>query len=119
MYVDHVVALTPAETPDREHPAGHVERRHDLVPPGAPYAVRRGFVVGEILPSRREVPKAVYRNAVEYRAAATAISGTEDFHFVSRPAQSLEQLDQPGRDDIALVAGKSGDDMKDSHGGEV
>ena len=119
MNVDHVVSMLAAEAPDGEHPARHVEGRHQLVAPRPPHAVRRRLIVREILPPGREVPKAVYWNAVERRAAATAIRGTEDFDLVPCRAESLQELDEPGRDDIALVAGKSGDDVKDPHGAEV
>ena len=48
--------------------------------------------------------------------AGAVVGGGEDLRFVTGGALPFHQLDQPGRNDVALGAGKRGHQVQDAHG---
>src|SRR5256886_14483484 len=81
----------------------------------AAHPVGRRLVVGERLPPGEKVAEPVHRNAGKQVVAGAVIGWREDLCIMPRRALPLDQLDQPRRDDVALIARERGHQMKDAH----
>src|SRR5881396_920198 len=73
-------------------------------------------LVGQVLPTAREVPEPMHGNPGEYLIGRAAVGRGEHVHLVSRRLQPLQQLHEPGHDHIVRRAWESGDHVEDAHG---
>ena len=70
----------------------------------------------EIFPATEEVAESMDRNSVERLVRRALVRRGEHLGIDPIGAQPLEQLDEPRRDHVAVIAWKRCGDVEDSHG---
>ncbi len=78
--------------------------------------LRHGLVVRQRLQTPWRVSEAPDRNVMHALHGSTTVRGREHLRLHPLRTERQQELDEPGRDHVTLVARKRGDDVQSSHG---